>query len=41
MCAKVTKKVTSDTSAVWKNHVAVPDTPEGFTVRTTCPGKWK
>ena len=31
------KDVTGDTSAVWRNHVAVPDTPEGFTVRTTCP----
>ena len=29
--------VTSETSAVWGNHVAVPDTPEGFTVRTTLP----
>ncbi|MFW2439949.1 MAG: cupin domain-containing protein [Arenicellales bacterium] len=28
---------TSDTSAVWQNHVSVPDTPDGFTVRTTCP----
>ena len=28
---------TSSTSAVWKNHVAVADTPEGFTVRTTYP----
>ena len=28
---------TSDTSAVWHNHVTVPDTPEGFTVRTTYP----
>lgn len=28
---------TSDTSAVWNNHVSVPDTPAGFTVRTTCP----
>ncbi|MDX2457534.1 MAG: cupin domain-containing protein [Gammaproteobacteria bacterium] len=27
----------SDSSAVWGNHVVVPDTPEGFTVRTTCP----
>jgi len=27
-----------DTSAVWEHHVAVPDTPEGFTVRTTYPG---
>lgn len=25
-------------SAVWQNHVAVPGTPEGFTVRTTFPG---
>lgn len=24
-------------SAVWKKHVAVPDTPTGFTVRTTLP----
>ncbi|MGB5259350.1 MAG: cupin domain-containing protein [Gammaproteobacteria bacterium] len=29
--------VTSATSAVWDNHVTVPDTPEGFTVRTTVP----
>lgn len=27
----------ADTSAVWKRHVAVPDTPAGFTVRTTLP----
>lgn len=32
-----TKEVTGDTSAVWQNHVSVPDTPEGFTVRTTYP----
>ena len=25
-----TKEVRSDTSAVWKNHVSVADTPEGF-----------
>ena len=31
------KEVTGETSAIWKNHVSVPDTPEGFTVRTTCP----
>jgi quercetin dioxygenase-like cupin family protein len=31
------KNVTSETSAVWGNHVPVPDTPEGFTVRTTFP----
>ncbi|NNJ93481.1 MAG: cupin domain-containing protein [Halobacteria archaeon] len=30
--------VTSATSAIWDNHVTVPDTPEGFTVRTTVPG---
>lgn len=33
----MTKEVSSDTSSVWQNHVPVPDTPEGFTVRTTCP----
>jgi quercetin dioxygenase-like cupin family protein len=31
------KEQTADTTAIWKNHVSVPDTPEGFTVRTTCP----
>ena len=30
--------VTGATSAVWTNHVTVPDTPAGFTVRTTVPG---
>lgn len=30
--------LTSDTSAVWSNHVPLPGTPEGFTVRTTVPG---
>lgn len=29
--------VTGNTSAVWDNHVTVPDTPNGFTVRTTYP----
>lgn len=29
--------VTAETSAVWDSHVSVPDTPEGFTVRTTYP----
>lgn len=28
----------SETSAIWKNHVTVPDTPPGFTLRTTYPG---
>ena len=31
------KEVTAETSAVWDNHISVPDTPEGFTVRTTYP----
>ena len=30
-------QVASATSAVWRNHVTVPDTPKGFTVRTTVP----
>jgi quercetin dioxygenase-like cupin family protein len=30
--------LTSETSAVWNNHVPVLGTPEGFTVRTTVPG---
>ena len=30
-------ELTGDTSKVWGNHVSVPDTPEGFTVRTTYP----
>ncbi len=30
--------ITSATSAVWDHHVAVPNTPAGFTVRTTYPG---
>lgn len=30
-------EVTGDTSKVWGNHVSIPDTPEGFTVRTTYP----
>lgn len=29
--------VTSETTNIWKNHVTAPDTPEGFTVRTTYP----
>jgi len=29
--------VTSATSAIWEHHVTVPDTPAGFTVRTTFP----
>jgi len=30
-------EATSTASKVWDNHVSVPDTPEGFTVRTTYP----
>lgn len=30
--------LTSATSAIWGKHVSVPDTPAGFTVRTTYPG---
>ncbi len=29
--------VTSETTAIWENHIVVPDTPEGFTLRTTYP----
>lgn len=29
--------VTANSSAIWDHHVAVPDTPAGFTVRTTFP----
>ncbi len=32
-----TKEVDANSSAVWRQHVAVPDTPAGFTVRTTYP----
>ena len=28
----------SATSAIWKNHISVPDTPDGLTVRTPLPG---
>ena len=33
----VINETNAENSAVWENHVAVPDTPEGFTVRTTYP----
>jgi len=32
-----TNNITSDTSKVWENHISVPDTPDGFTLRTTYP----
>lgn len=31
------EEVNSETSAIWQHHVTVPDTPEGFTVRTSYP----
>jgi quercetin dioxygenase-like cupin family protein len=31
------KAVNAQTSAIWQDHVTVPDTPAGFTVRTTWP----
>lgn len=31
------QNVTSETSAIWDNHVTIPDTPKGFTLRTTYP----
>ena len=31
------KEVTAATSAIWQNHVPVPNTPKGFTMRTTYP----
>ncbi|MFV2058883.1 MAG: cupin domain-containing protein [Thiohalomonadales bacterium] len=31
------KEASSDNSAVWQNHISVPDTPDGFTVRTAYP----
>ena len=30
-------EINSSTSAVWSNHISVPNTPKGFTLRTTCP----
>lgn len=37
MSATVSNESTAETTAIWKNHVSVPETPEGFTVRTTYP----
>lgn len=34
---EATQDLTSATSEVWSNFVAVPGTPEGFTARTTYP----
>ena len=37
MSSEDAKQVNGETSAIWKNHVTAPDTPEGFTLRTTYP----
>jgi quercetin dioxygenase-like cupin family protein len=37
MSSDALKEVTADTTAIWKNHVTAPDTPDGFTLRTTYP----
>lgn len=34
---EATQDVTTATSNVWKHHVPVPGTPDGFTARTTYP----
>jgi len=33
----MSNEVNSATSAIWQNHVSVPDTPDGFTLRSTYP----
>ena len=37
MAENITEEITANSSDIWKNHITVPDTPEGFTVRTTWP----
>lgn len=37
MSLDATKEVDSSTTAIWQNHVSIPDTPDGFTLRTTYP----
>ena len=37
MSNDLSNTVNSETSAIWHNHISVPDTPAGFTVRTTFP----
>ena len=37
MSVESSNEVSSETSAVWNHHVTVPDTPEGFSLRTTWP----
>ena len=37
MSNETKNEVNANTSAIWENHVSIPDTPEGFTLRTTYP----
>lgn len=37
MSNTIDNEVDADSSAIWGNHISVPDTPEGFTLRTTYP----
>ncbi len=37
MSADATKELNSETTAIWKNHITIPNTPKGFTLRTTYP----
>ena len=37
MSIDTAKEVDSESTAIWKNHVSIPDTPQGFTLRTTYP----
>lgn len=37
MSNELNKEADSECSAIWQNHISVPDTPEGFTLRTTYP----
>ena len=32
-----TRSVNSGSSAIWGHHISLPNTPEGFTERTTYP----
>lgn len=33
----MSKEVTSETSKIWDKHITIPETPKGFTLRTTYP----
>lgn len=35
--SKNTLESNGNNSAIWENHVSIPDTPDGFTLRTTYP----